>query len=227
MTSAHARAQAESRGIEVALATSIASYDAIPGTYADRYYKIDMGRYLRMFVNMLPDSPEPVLDAGCGPGRDCLAFDRLEVPVIGVDRSSGLLAHASAATTAPLVLADLRDLPFRKAALAGVWACASLVHLDKVGIAAALKEFHRVLVPGGALFISVPHGSGEEWRSDKAGGRRWFHYHTEPELGTLLTSNGFHVSTAATELGVAAGTWVNVFGVRSRVPASHHGVTTV
>lgn len=194
--------------------TSIASYDAMPATYAARYLGIDMGSYLDTFVDMLPRRAGLVLDAGCGPGRDCVALHRREVSVVGLDRSSGLLSYASGATTAPLVLGDLRNLPFRESAFAGIWACASLVHLEIDGVVGALKEFRRTIAPRGALFISVPHGIGQEWRSDNAGGRRWFSYHTEPHLEELLRAHAFDVVKASTDPGVAAGTWINLFSIR-------------
>jgi SAM-dependent methyltransferase len=195
------------------LEASIASYEASPATYAARYYSVDMGSYLDTFVDMLPRGTGPVLDAGCGPGRDCVALHRRGISVVGLDRSSGLLAYASARTTAPLVLADLRNVPFRESAFEGIWACASLVHLGTDGVADALTEFRRAMAPSGVLFTSVPYGIGEEWRSDDAGGRRWFTYHTQSRMEELLRAHGFDVVKSSTDPGAAAGIWINLFSI--------------
>src|SRR5512146_489586 len=54
-----------------------------------------------------------VLDVCCGPGRHARALDAAGLRVIGRDLSAALLRRARQATDAPLVRADMRDLPIR------------------------------------------------------------------------------------------------------------------
>ncbi|MEP7327525.1 MAG: class I SAM-dependent methyltransferase [Gemmatimonadota bacterium] len=54
-----------------------------------------------------------VLDVGCGAGRHARALEQAGARVIGLDLSMSLLRRARAATRAPLVRADMRELPIR------------------------------------------------------------------------------------------------------------------
>mgnify|MGYP000476474050 CR=1 FL=1 len=45
----------------------------------------------------------------------------------------------------PLIQADMRHLPFRKASLDGLWVCASLLHVPKAEVAGLLGELARAV----------------------------------------------------------------------------------
>jgi SAM-dependent methyltransferase len=75
---------------------------------------------------------------------------------VGVDRSGDRLVRARAeGVAAPLVRADLLDLPTRTGAFDAVLCSEVLEHLDNDR--AALAELRRVLRPGGRLVVTVPH----------------------------------------------------------------------
>ena len=86
----------------------------------------------------------PVLDVGCGDGRLAGAV-RDEVAWIGVDRSSTQLSAAG--VHGPVVLADMRALPFRDGSFATATHLWCLYHLDDP--VAAVAEARRVLRDGG------------------------------------------------------------------------------
>lgn len=105
-----------------------------------------------------------MLDAGCGSGRLTLALAQAGARVSGFDTSSEALREARARATAAgvdldLVLADMNEpLPFADRHFEAVTSRLSLmVARDPV---ATLREFVRVLVPGGriatALWASLP-----------------------------------------------------------------------
>src|SRR6185312_10007330 len=78
----------------------------------------------------------PVLDAGCGPGRDARALAAYGLPVLGVDLSQGMLDEAIERTARRLsrgairyALMDLRRLELPDRSCRGVWCSASLLHL--------------------------------------------------------------------------------------------------
>ncbi|MFJ3285484.1 class I SAM-dependent methyltransferase [Streptomyces sp. NPDC086669] len=163
---------------------------------------------------MLPDSNAPVLDAGCGSGRDYIEFSSRGVDVMGVDLSIGLLKLAEEAGCRKLAMSDLRKLPVQDASFAGVWSCASLVHMPPSGSRKAVSEFGRVLMPGGVLFLTVRHGSGTEWRNDGAGGSRWFQLYGKDELESIVTGVGFSIQTSVVEPGLVRGSWISVFATK-------------
>jgi ubiquinone/menaquinone biosynthesis C-methylase UbiE len=96
---------------------------------------------------------ERVLDAGCGTGYLAAGLRRArpDVRVVGADISAGMLANARAAGAAPLVQADAARLPVADACVDVVVARGVLHHLPDV--AGALREWRRVLVPGGAVVL--------------------------------------------------------------------------
>jgi glycosyltransferase involved in cell wall biosynthesis/SAM-dependent methyltransferase len=98
-----------------------------------------------------------VLDAGCGHGFQARVLRALrDVAVVGVDLDPDRLAAARhVAPGTPLVTSDLARLPFGDGRFTKVLLSEVLEHLpDPVG---ALREVRRVLAPGGAVAISVPH----------------------------------------------------------------------
>jgi ubiquinone/menaquinone biosynthesis C-methylase UbiE len=96
---------------------------------------------------------ERVLDAGCGTGYLAAGLRRARpyVVVVGTDLSAGMLGSARAAGAEPLVQADATRLPFAPGSFDLVVARGVLHHLPDV--AAALREWRRLLAPGGAVVL--------------------------------------------------------------------------
>ncbi|MEV1066046.1 class I SAM-dependent methyltransferase [Streptomyces sp. NPDC050263] len=163
---------------------------------------------------MLPYGNASVLDAGCGSGRDYVELSSRGLEVLGVDLSMGLLKLARGAGCQKLVMSDLRKLPVRDASFSGVWSCASLVHMPPPGFRKAISEFERILTPGGILFLTVRHGSGNEWRDDGAGGARWFQLYAKDEVENIVDEAGFSIETSIIEPGLIRGSWISVFATK-------------
>jgi ubiquinone/menaquinone biosynthesis C-methylase UbiE len=198
------------------LSETIAAYDRISAAYARRFAAADLREHRLRFQSKL-GTRAAILDAGCGAGRDCALFEEAGFTPIGVDLSSGLLREARQVTRAPLVLGDVRSLPFWESSFQGVWCCAVLVHLTTADTLKALREMARILVPGSPIFVAVRPGEGNEWRSDDDDGstRRWFRRFSEPELLELLDAAGFVQPDTLLEQGVAtAEPWLNVHARR-------------
>jgi ubiquinone/menaquinone biosynthesis C-methylase UbiE len=104
-----------------------------------------------MTVDALP-APGPgarLLDVGAGAGAITLAARRRGYDVSAVDGSAGMVARLPGS-----MLADAADLPFADASFDVVTA-GFMVHLLSDPVA-GLREFRRVLVPGGLLACTVP-----------------------------------------------------------------------
>jgi ubiquinone/menaquinone biosynthesis C-methylase UbiE len=104
-----------------------------------------------------------VLDCGCGMGFYLLAMQQLrDLRLTGLDADRDRLRYAEeVGVRATLVEGDVEALPFADASFDRVLMSEVLEHVHDD--AAALREVHRVLRPGGVLAISVPHARYPFW----------------------------------------------------------------
>jgi SAM-dependent methyltransferase len=103
-----------------------------------------------------------MLDAGCGNGRHALPLAREGYRVVGLDSSGVLLAAGRrAARGGPwphFVRGSYAALPFAPGAFDAVLCLGTaLGYLGEQGDRAALREFRRVLAPGGRRVIETLH----------------------------------------------------------------------
>jgi SAM-dependent methyltransferase len=109
---------------------------------------------MRMLIKTLP--PGTVLDAACGTGRYAGMLADLGHEVIGVDQSGAMLDIArKKLPSARFLEGDLTALPLPGRSVDAVVCALALVHVPD--LANALREFARVLRPGGRLVISDVH----------------------------------------------------------------------
>lgn len=172
---------------------TIGVYDTIADDYARKIDAYAPHLEREKFVSLIPSSAR-ILDAGCGPGRDCEYFVKQGLMVIGVDLSIKLLDIAKKRVPkASFLKQDLRMLDFPLSSFDGIWACASLHHLKRDEVPNVLQRFNQLLKSGGILFISVKEGNGEEDVVEplSSGLPRHFIYYSEHELRILLSKAGF------------------------------------
>lgn len=96
-----------------------------------------------------------VLDVGCGTGllADRIARELSGASVVGCDFSRGMLSQAGRnARRAAFVQGNALALPFRQASFEAVVSTEAFHWFPDQD--AALREFYRVLSPGGHLFVS-------------------------------------------------------------------------
>ena len=103
-----------------------------------------------------------ILNCPVGFGRHALVLTEAGYLVTGLDRSETQLAEAERrrgdAEWPKLVRGDYRELPFADASFDAVPNLfTSLGYLDRDEDIGVLREFHRVLRPGGALVVETMH----------------------------------------------------------------------
>jgi SAM-dependent methyltransferase len=102
-----------------------------------------------------------ILDAGCGNGRHAVPLARAGYRVVALDRSRMLLAaarrEAGGAPWPHFVRGSYAQLPFGEIFSAVLCLGTSLGYLGDRGERAVLREFRRVLSPGGRLVIETLH----------------------------------------------------------------------
>lgn len=103
-----------------------------------------------------------ILDCPCGFGRHALVLAEAGFRVTGLDRSETQLAEAERrkgdAEWPRLVRGDYRQLPFEDESFDAVLNLfSSLGYLERDEDVGVLREFRRVLRPGGSLIVETAH----------------------------------------------------------------------
>ena len=137
--------------------------------HADQYVRdtagVEMQPLYVPFLELISPGGK-ILDAGCGSGRDGMAFKDRGFVVTAIDASETMANHASRLLTQPVSVVRLEDVAFTSE-FDGIWACASLLHVPRHEIDDVLLRLIRALKPHGVCFLSFKEGDGER----KDGGR--------------------------------------------------------
>ena len=151
---------------------SVAYYDLNADRFAADTGGIDMSALYERFLGRV-EAGGRILDAGCGVGRDALAFTERGYSVVAFDASAEMVRLASERTAGRTEVLQMR---FDDAAwleeFDGVWACASLLHVPATDLPTVIRRLRAALRPSGVIYMSFKHGSGER----VVGGRRFTDY---------------------------------------------------
>jgi SAM-dependent methyltransferase len=139
-----------------------ASYDALAVDYEARFRDELQGkpRDRELLEEFAVAAGDPIVEIGCGPGHIGEYVRARGRRVVGVDFSAEMVALTRHRLDGALV-ADMRALPIAGGTCGGVLAFYSVIHLPRPDLVAALREFRRVLRPGGRLLFSAHEGDGE------------------------------------------------------------------
>ena len=115
-----------------------------------------------LYTRFLPHIPPGghILDAGCGSGRDSLAFLERGYRVTAFDASPSLAALAERHSGQPVKVLRLQDLEWSQT-FDGIWACASLLHVPAAELPDVMGRLARAMRTGGVLYASFKYGRGE------------------------------------------------------------------
>ncbi|RJQ16824.1 class I SAM-dependent methyltransferase [Candidatus Woesearchaeota archaeon] len=167
------------------------NYDKGVDWHIQKSLSYDWSKQIERFLKKI--SGKRILDVGCGGGRDIASFLKKGVEVEGVDYShKTILRCRKQFSKVKFFEGDMRDMRFLKNSYDGIWACASLLNLEKKDVPFALAEFKRLLKKSGLLFISVKEGDTEGVVRDQAG-ERFFSFYTMDELASVVDRAGFKV----------------------------------
>ena len=157
--------------LEGLTARTLEHYEHNATVFAEATRDHDVSQNIDALLRHIVGSPPfTILDLGCGPGRDLIAFTRLGHRAIGLDGAAAFAAMARAASGCEVWQQDFLRLQLPPAHFDGVFANASLFHVPVQELPRVLKHLHATLKPGGVLFSSNPRGQNEEgWRGGRYG----------------------------------------------------------
>jgi 2-polyprenyl-3-methyl-5-hydroxy-6-metoxy-1,4-benzoquinol methylase len=157
-----------------------AYYDANAEEYSASTLHIDMDAIRSRFLsNVTPGAR--ILDAGCGSGRDTVAFVRSGYSVKAFDASAKMAEYASRYTGQECEVLRFQDMEFDRE-FDAVWSCAALLHVPKSEMSDVLGRMIRALKPGGLAYFSFIEGKDERTSSDG----RFYNSYTTESLRELL-----------------------------------------
>ena len=162
---------------------SIAYYDQNAQTFFDGTVSAEMAERRRRFIEALPAGSR-ILDAGCGSGRDALAFKQLGFDVTAFDGSAEMVRMASVHTGLEVLQLNFDEVAWREA-FEGIWANASLLHISRDNLVAVMRKLRDALVIGGVWELSFKPGSGEGIAFE-----RWFTNLSEADVPALIADVG-------------------------------------
>lgn len=119
----------------------------------------------RRFLKNIPDKGD-ILDLGCGSGRDTRAFLDAGYRVSAIDGSAEICHAASEYTGIEVKCRDFFDIKDEEA-YDGIWACASILHVEKSKIPQLLKVLYRAMKKGGILYMSFKYGDHNGFRDGR------------------------------------------------------------
>jgi SAM-dependent methyltransferase len=120
------------------------------------------GRGTRWVVNLtkryLPAGAR-VLEGGCGQGHNVAALRRAGYDCVGIDFAAETVSLIKRfAPKFPVMLGDLRSVPFLDSAFDGYWSLGVIEHFF-YGYDSLAAEMTRVIRPDGFLFLTFPYMS--------------------------------------------------------------------
>jgi SAM-dependent methyltransferase len=234
-----------------AVEITTATYDKVAHNYAERheYMLPHWSDRLEQFVDLLSVEMErhpipdwgvpgdeltlseylkfvPVLDAGCGPGRDARELASHNLPVLGIDLSQGMLDEAGERTARRLprgairyTLMDLRRLELPDECCRGVWCSASLLHLPRQVAPRAMAELARVARSDAPLVVFLKRAGGgdlEQFQAypygESGDEQRFFAFYTPEEARQLVENAGLAVIDVAIvpHSDISAPPWISL-----------------
>ena len=156
-------------------------YEENAAGFTSNTISADMEETRQRFLNLLPENAH-ILDFDCGSGRDTKAFLESGYAVEAIDGSAELCRIASEYTGIRVRQMLFQELD-AKNTYDGIWACSSILHLEKADLSEVLRRIAEALKPDGVLYTSFKYGTFEGVRKG-----RYFTDFTEESLNEFWKS---------------------------------------
>lgn len=158
---------------------TIEYYNQNADTFYETTVSVDMSRQHEKFLSYLPKEAR-ILDCGCGSGRDSKSFLDKGYQVLSIDGSQKLCDKASSLTGQKALCKQFGDIAYQNE-FDGIWACASLLHVQENELAGIFYKLSQALKPDGIMYCSFKFG---DFSGERKG--RYFTDMTEERLKNLI-----------------------------------------
>jgi SAM-dependent methyltransferase len=171
---------------------TIAEYQTTAESFRQGTWDHDVSQNRTALVSAMPRQPGRILDLGCGPGRDIVAFQAEGHEVIGLDATPAFVTMAQQAGGGEVWQQNFLSLALPEQFFDGIFANASLIHVPQAEMRRVLQDLHRSLVPGGAIVMSLARGQGEGF-VERLTGQRYTSYWEYATIAPLIEQAGLTI----------------------------------
>jgi SAM-dependent methyltransferase len=140
-------------------------YNLNAKSFAEGTKYVDFSKNQDEFLSKLK-AGDYILDFGCGAGRDTKYFLESGMKVDAMDGSEELCQIASEYTGIDVKHAYFQDLN-EQGKYDGIWACASILHLQKSELKYVFGKMCNALKPNGIIYTSFKYGKFEGIRKGR------------------------------------------------------------
>lgn len=187
---------------------TLSYYNTNTASFVESTQSVQMTEAWNRFTSKLT-SGALILDFGCGSGRDTKYFLEHGFKVDATDGSSELCAAAckfTGITVKQVLFQDWKS----EAKYNGIWACSSILHLNKTELKQVIGNIRDALLPSGIFYTSFKYGNFEGERNG-----RYFTDLTEESFAELINEvSGFEIIeewiTSDVRPGREEEKWLNV-----------------
>jgi cyclopropane fatty-acyl-phospholipid synthase-like methyltransferase len=158
---------------------TLAYYENNCRAFAENTGTLDFSSIQDQFLALLPEGGT-VLDFGCGSGRDSRYFIDHGCTVTATDGCGEMCRYASASLGIPvkkLLFTELND----ENQYDGIWACASILHLEQSALHDVFEKMITALKSRGIIYTSFKYGDFHGIRNG-----RYFTDFTETSIADFL-----------------------------------------
>ena len=141
------------------MSNTIKYYNDNAQTYFEDTVNVDVSTYYERFEKYL-NKKDKILDLGCGSGRDSKHFIELGYNVTSIDGSIEMCKLAEKYTGQKVINKKFNELDY-KDEFNAIWACASLLHVDRSEIDDIVHKIHESLKANGIIYASFKRGDNE------------------------------------------------------------------
>lgn len=157
-------------------------YDKEALDFFYRTYNLDLTNLYKKFLPYVKKD-ETILDIGAGSGRDSKYFSDNGYKYVAIDVSTKLAQIAKDVLDITIIEKSILDISYSHE-FGGIWACASLLHLNNNELEQALYKIAKAAKKNSYVYLSFKYGDFSGVRD-----QRYFNDMTMEKFNTINHSN--------------------------------------